>query len=928
VIELSLGGVDAAAQWCWLVLARQLLTYCPDGTRLLLEKGGLDEGLQHWLDNQDYNGCVEIDQGPFVVSTQDAFAFTSAAGSLTPGLVQRIGRVVVKPGCRPESLGGLLFWNNQLANDIGTAPTEPTAQALGNHDLARAKACLSSLRSTDYQVSLISSVFDADRFLEHFLVNMAAIEGYDQCQHFLIRAGSPGDEHEALMAHAARHPGAVYVNLPQDPGLYETWNMAVTLAAGQYLSNANVDDRRHPEQVRRLGELLAQNPDADVASGALRVTSTANQDWEGSDSCPVWYDDRDELDYPVSRLIERHRGGKLVARNRPHCMPLWRRSLHLLHGFFDEQQYGPSADWEMWLRCGAGGSRFCRTAQPLGLYLKHAESYWRRDSSARRFDERIKLRYADLNDQRAVGAGPRSLPWRDLERFRQSGHWLGVLACLKRLHDLPAKVQRDPDQTRSLVEKLAGRWLGVSGLGRGLGLQGSGPAVVGMRRLTVLAVLLAGDFFASEKLDQHLVRRWQMVLSDLFKITGDVTSLVALARLAGVADCCPETERELLARAVELDARGFWHGVQQVYRFSRSLPEWLARVGGIRMVGAEGDVETGQPVRVVYFPSYSNKYQDLLYWRPQQSGADVRGLERLAELSQVRPGGDGLDILHLHWLNAVFEQSDEEFDDAAAEFLEEISRLKKSGFRIYWTVHNRLIHDSPRPQAEQRFRKQLARLVDRVYLHHPLLRYELDWLPADVEPWLCEHGPYVEPVRGGIDRFVARQRLDMDTEARAFLWFGQMRPYKALEEYLPAMLQALDNSPSAWLTVAGKVRAPEIRKMLESCGHRTRFINRHVPNIELQHLANAADFGVLTYRHILTSGAMFHMYCMGLPVVAPDMGAMAGYVVSGWNGFLYRGADELREIMERVCTMEDDEIEWFSANARETAANFSWGRIV
>jgi glycosyltransferase involved in cell wall biosynthesis len=185
-----------------------------------------------------------------------------------------------------------------------------------------------------------------------------------------------------------------------------------------------------------------------------------------------------------------------------------------------------------------------------------------------------------------------------------------------------------------------------------------------------------------------------------------------------------------------------------------------------------------------------------------------------------------------------------------------------------------------------------------------------------------------KPVRGGIDRIVARQRLEMNAGARAFLWFGQMRPYKALDEYLPAMLQVLEREPSAWLTVAGKVRAPDTRKMLESAGEQARFINRHVPNIELQHLANAADFGILTYRHILTSGALFHMYCMGLPAIAPDLGAMAGYVIPGWNGFLYRSADELAEIMQRVCSMGDDEIEWFAANARETVTRFEWGRVV
>lgn len=927
-IELVLDGLHPTAQLAWVVLVEQFRSICGEEPQLFVDPAGLDDSLARALEARDALADLERLDGVGDLSADCQFAFVASAGGLHTGLAEHIGRVVIAPTGFPEHLSSQLYWLLVATGRYSQRVKVCAQSVLEAVDLSALDTALADLAPANYRLALISSVFDGDRFLAGFLANMAGLEDYAHCQHLLIRPGSPGQEHELLLAHAARHPGAVYINLPRDPGLYETWNIAATLANSQYLSNANLDDRRHPEQLRLLADLLDQNVRADVASGALRVTETANPDWEEAEDCPVWYGDRDEFDYPVSRLMERHRGGKLVAKNYPHCMPLWRRSLHFLHGFFDEQQYGPSADWEMWLRCGAGGSRFCRTARPLGLYVKHEESYWRRDSSHRRFDERIKLRYADLIDSATAGTWPRSLPWRDLERFRQSGNWLGVLACLKRLHDLPATVQRDPARTRALVEQLTRRWLGVTGLGRGLALQGSGPAMVGMRRLTTLAVVLAADFADSGRIDCRQLARWQAILSDLCGLSDDVGVLVALARLSGMADDGPESEWKLLKRALERDARGFWRSVQQVYRFSRPLQDWIEMAGSVQVVDSEDDAAARKPVHLVYFPSYSNKYQDLLYWQAKQVGADIRGLERLEELSHIRPRGGTLNVVHLHWLNAVFEQSEGEFDAAAAAFLERIVQLKKSGFQLYWTVHNYLIHDSPYPESERRFRYQLARLVDRVYLHHPLLRYELDWLPDDVEPWLCEHGPYVEPVLGGIDRTVARQRLEMDTEGRAFLWFGQMRPYKALDEYLPTMLRVLDKKPSAWLNVAGKVRVPKTRRMLEAAGDRARFINRHVPNIELQHLANAADFGVLTYRHILTSGAMFHMYCMGLPVIAPDLGAMAGYVVSGWNGFLYRGADELQEVMERVCSMDDEEIERFAANARETARKFNWGRVV
>ena len=58
-------------------------------------------------------------------------------------------------------------------------------------------------------------------------------------------------------------------------------------------------------------------------------------------------------------------------------MPVWRKSLHDRHGYFDEGNYGASADWEFWLRCGVFGARYFITSQLLGAYYLNPTSYGR-----------------------------------------------------------------------------------------------------------------------------------------------------------------------------------------------------------------------------------------------------------------------------------------------------------------------------------------------------------------------------------------------------------------------------------------------------------------------------------------------------------------------------------------------------------------------
>lgn len=929
-VALALDRVDGPAQFCWIALAQRFLALCPDDTRLVVDPDGLDDWLFAWLRDPNGSEWRGISLESVAISPEQSFAVTGSAGGMLRGVVCHVGRLMIRPLGPPRVVDEELFWSACVSGGCSGVVRDMTRRT-GHEFQASAQSFLASVVPAAYRASLITSVFDADRFLVQFLDNMALLRNYDDCQHLLIRPGSPGSEHEALLEHALAHPGVIYINLPVDPGLYETWNLAAVLSTGRYLSNANVDDRRHPAHVRVLSELLDERAGSDVASGALRVTETVNQEWSDAENCPVWFGDQDELDYQGARLIDRHRGGRLVAKNRPHCMPLWRRSLHLLHGFFNEQQYGPSADWEMWLRCGEGGSRFSRLARPLGLYLKHPESYWRRDNDARWFDERIKARYTNVLESRAESPPMRSLPWRDLERFRRAGQWLGVFVCLQRVHDLSLQVSGDAERRRELVQEMGARWFGPGDwINRALGRkQRTATEALGAVEAAALSrVLSFGESGAVNQLRQW--HHWQALLIDLHRLTGSVAPIIALAWLERMrhGGQASEAEYGILQAAWGMDARGFWRALQRVYRFAVPLRDLVRRFGEMCVVADHDSLADKRKVRLFHFPSYSNKYQELLYWPLKRAGAEVRGVQTAEDLARLQPDQDRFDVVHLHWLNAVFDQSEGEFGQRAQWFLDQLRDLQQRGFQVFWTVHNRLDHDSRQPEEEREFRARLARLVDRVYLHHPILRHELDWLPPEVEPWLCEHGPYVEPVRGGIDKSVARRRLQIDPDARVCLWFGQMRPYKALDVYLPTILRALRRHPDALVIVAGKVRAPDVREMLADAGEQAIFINRHVPNIELQHLANAADFGLLTYRDILTSGAMFHLYCTGLPVIAPDLGAMAGYVLPEWNGYLYEDADELESSMERACTATDAAIVRLAGNARATSSTFRWGRIL
>jgi beta-1,4-mannosyltransferase len=106
------------------------------------------------------------------------------------------------------------------------------------------------------------------------------------------------------------------------------------------------------------------------------------------------------------------------------------------------------------------------------------------------------------------------------------------------------------------------------------------------------------------------------------------------------------------------------------------------------------------------------------------------------------------------------------------------------------------------------------------------------------------------------------------------LFLGLLRPYKGLEELLPAFRSLPD--PDATLLIAGRPRPSDYAARLASqvaSDPRVRWHPYFVPDAEVQLWMNAADAVVLPYRQITTSGAAMLAWSFGKPVIAPALPA-------------------------------------------------------
>jgi len=207
------------------------------------------------------------------------------------------------------------------------------------------------------KISIITSVYNGDEFIESFLKDITRQTIFEEkCELILINAASHGNEEPIIKKYLEKYPNnIVYKKLEQDPGIYGVWNIGVEMASGEFLTNANLDDRKAPNALEIYAKDLYYNKHVDLVYADFFVTHEPNETFEKNSS------DNQRYNFPPFSF------SNLKAMNMPHAAPMWRKSIHDKNGLFDTS-FNSAGDWEMWLRAASNGCRMKKINQTLGLY--------------------------------------------------------------------------------------------------------------------------------------------------------------------------------------------------------------------------------------------------------------------------------------------------------------------------------------------------------------------------------------------------------------------------------------------------------------------------------------------------------------------------------------------------------------------------------
>ena len=211
----------------------------------------------------------------------------------------------------------------------------------------------------NYYCSIFCSFYKAEKFISEYLENAIEQSIFDKIELILINCASPENEEQYILPVINKYPNIKYHKLETDPGLYAAWNIAIKKCSAQIIGNWNVDDRKNKDGLEILLRQFDKDPDLDLVYGFTYISRIANEKY---------------IDNPYNEIYPYlpHSLENLLRNNSPHCMPLWKKSIHDRVGYFDET-YKTAADGDLWLRCAVSGCTIKMINHPVGLYYENPQ---------------------------------------------------------------------------------------------------------------------------------------------------------------------------------------------------------------------------------------------------------------------------------------------------------------------------------------------------------------------------------------------------------------------------------------------------------------------------------------------------------------------------------------------------------------------------
>lgn len=212
------------------------------------------------------------------------------------------------------------------------------------------------MNSSEYLVTAIVSTYNSEVFIRGCIEDIIRQSIFDNIEIIIVNAASEQFESTIIREYLQKFNNIKYIHLDHNESIYASWNRAIKLAKGKYITNANTDDRHSVNFFEKLSFFLESNPDYDIIYSDQLITNTQNETFE---DCTA-VDATSWPEFSIHTLFE-------------YCcigpQPMWRKSIHTRFHLYFNENYNVAGDYDFWLQ----SSQFCKFKkfnETLGLYYR------------------------------------------------------------------------------------------------------------------------------------------------------------------------------------------------------------------------------------------------------------------------------------------------------------------------------------------------------------------------------------------------------------------------------------------------------------------------------------------------------------------------------------------------------------------------------
>ncbi|MBC8046661.1 MAG: glycosyltransferase family 4 protein [Fimbriimonadaceae bacterium] len=226
-------------------------------------------------------------------------------------------------------------------------------------------------------------------------------------------------------------------------------------------------------------------------------------------------------------------------------------------------------------------------------------------------------------------------------------------------------------------------------------------------------------------------------------------------------------------------------------------------------------------------------------------------------------------------------------------FIKRIFRIK-----IIFTLHNISPHDTRNKKLHGHVHKQFIQYVNiiRVFYHASVNNVVNNFQIAEKKIIVAPHPHYIDYYPNTISRLDARKFLNISENKKVFLFFGNLRKYKGIDELLYLFNKQNDNN--VVLVIAGKLYDTTYLKIRDYQNNSNIIIhNRYIKTEEVQYYFNACDVVILPFKKIESSGTVILAMSFSKPVITSSEFAVTE-ILKKQKELLY--LDQMSEAIKKV----------------------------